>query len=103
MFGKKLSEMKKLLTAIVLVIALGLGVSNTWADCAGGYGGAGDQQKLIQDIRMCVQDVRNIDPRFTAYLNPSTCHIDCRSFDINASSAFRDCMGQAGWWNMLKK
>jgi hypothetical protein len=84
--------MKKLIL-LVLVITVGVG-SLAYSECV-------NQEKLIQDIKMCVQEARIRDPGFTAYLNPDTCKISQRggyNWDTfwRAKEEFDACLHQAG-------
>jgi hypothetical protein len=92
---------------LVLLTMLGLimltQVSTSMAqDCAQVFKGAG-QDKLIQDIRTCSQDVRASTQMqvFTAYLKPENCHISIRTwqgdFYNKGTQQFIECMGQYGW------
>jgi len=84
---------------LVLVILVGAALAE---DCALVFKGTG-QDKLIQDIRTCSQDVRSISGWnfFSAYLNPQNCHISARTsqsdFYNKAALQFVECMGQYGW------
>jgi hypothetical protein len=95
--------MKKI---ILIGILLGLLINaNVWAkDCTQAFGGAGDQQKLIQDIRMCTMDARSYDPQLNVYCDPSTCKLTFYGSPSTSDAiarkvvtTFGACMKQSGW------
>lgn len=60
-------------------------------------------EKLMQDIKTCVQEARIRDPGYTAYLNPERCTIPSFGSTGNwnafwrAEEEFWACMRQYGW------
>ncbi len=70
-------------------------------NCAQTYGG-NDQDKLIQNLSTCSQDVRaSRGGAFTAYLDRESCRISVHAgkgdFHNLGTRQLIECMGQYGW------
>ena len=82
--------------ALVLITVVGAALAQ---DCAPVFGGTG-QEKLLQDIRACSQDVQRSHGSFNAFLNPDNCHISMaypRNYSNIQANTFIQCMHQYGW------
>ncbi len=90
-----------LISALAALLAITLNGTATAQNCAQVYGGS-DQDKLIQNIRACAQDVRSARfNQFTAYLNPENCRIQIHTGQVDfynkGTLQLIECMGRYGW------
>ncbi|HET6420791.1 MAG TPA: hypothetical protein VFG19_11575 [Geobacteraceae bacterium] len=88
-----------MISGLLLVILADAAMAQS---CSQVFGGT-DQDKLIQNLSRCAQDVRATTSysQYTAYLDPESCRIRVRTaqgdFYNRGTLQLIECMSQYGW------
>lgn len=98
---KRKSSILVSLSIVFMLLTINTGLTLA-GDCGERWGGpAGSQDKLVQDIRACVQEARIRDATFTAWPDPQRCAITTKAATASGQYAaeveFDGCMHQAGF------